>query len=196
MQQKQKTLSLVMVAMFAALTAIGAFIKVPLPVVPFTLQIVFVFLAGCLLGSRNGLLSQLVYIGIGLVGLPVFTQGGGITYVMQPTFGFLIGFALAALVIGWLLEKVDIPTKRHFMFANSVGLLLIYAIAVPYLYVSLNFWLDVQTSWSHVFLVGFLNSIVADFCLSIVSAFLAERLYKVFRSARVIEIKQIIKENA
>ncbi|MEG0438896.1 MAG: biotin transporter BioY [Solibacillus sp.] len=196
MKQRQKTLSLVMVAMFAALTAIGAFIKVPLPVVPFTLQIVFVFLAGCLLGSRNGLLSQLVYIGIGLVGLPVFTQGGGITYVMQPTFGFLIGFALAAFVIGWLLEKVDIPTKKHFMFANSVGLLLIYAIAVPYLYVSLNFWLDVQTSWSHVFLVGFLNSIVADFCLSIVSALLAERLYKVFRSARVIEIKQIIKENA
>lgn len=196
MQQRQKTLSLVMVAMFAALTAIGAFIKVPLPVVPFTLQIVFVFLAGCLLGSRNGLFSQLVYIGIGLVGLPVFTQGGGITYVMQPTFGFLIGFALAAFVIGWLLEKVDVPTKKHFIFANSVGLLLIYIVAVPYLYVALNFWLGLQTSWSHVFLVGFLNSIVADFCLAIVSAFLAERLYKVFRSARAIEIKQMEKELA
>lgn len=75
MQQRKSTLSLVMIAMFAALTAIGAFIKVPLPVVPFTLQIVFVLLAGSLLGSRNGLLSQSVYIGIGLVGLPVFTQG-------------------------------------------------------------------------------------------------------------------------
>ncbi|MEQ6356022.1 biotin transporter BioY [Lysinibacillus sp. M3] len=186
MFKRQSTLSLVMIAMFAALTAIGAFIKIPLPVVPFTLQIVFVFLAGSLLGSRNGLQSQLVYIGVGLVGLPVFTQGGGITYVLQPTFGFLIGFALAALVIGFMIERVDTPTKKHFIGANIVGLIIIYGVAVPYLYVALNFWLHVKTSWSHIFVVGFLNSIVADFCLAIASAFLAERLYKVFHSARTI----------
>ena len=196
MFKRQSTLSLVMIALFAALTAIGAFIKVPLPVVPFTLQIVFVFLAGCLLGSRNGFQSQLVYIGIGLVGLPVFTQGGGIMYVLQPTFGFLIGFALAALVIGWMIEKVDMPTKRHFIGANIVGLIIIYAVAVPYLYVSLNFWLNMKTSWSHIFLVGFLNSIVADFCLALASGLLAERLYKVFRSARALKIVQVKKESA
>ncbi|MGE7692675.1 biotin transporter BioY [Lysinibacillus sp. NPDC094177] len=186
MFKRQSTLSLVMIAMFAALTAIGAFIKIPLPVVPFTLQIVFVFLAGCLLGSRNGFQSQLVYIGVGLVGLPVFTQGGGITYVLQPTFGFLIGFALAALVIGFMIERVDTPTRKHFISANIVGLIIIYAVAVPYLYVSLNFWLHMKTSWSHIFVVGFLNSIVADFCLALASAFLAERLYKVFNSARAL----------
>lgn len=195
MLKRQSTLSLVMIALFAALTAIGAFIKVPLPVVPFTLQIVFVFLAGCLLGSRNGFQSQLVYIGIGLAGLPVFTQGG-ITYVLQPTFGYLIGFALAALVIGWMIEKVDSPTKKHFIGANVVGLIIIYAVAVPYLYGALNFWLHVKTSWSHVFLVGFLNSIVADFCLAIASALLAERLYKVFHSARSLKIVQVKRENA
>lgn len=196
MLKRQSTLSLVMIALFAALTAIGAFIKVPLPVVPFTLQIVFVFLAGCLLGSRNGFQSQLVYIGVGLVGLPVFTQGGGITYVLQPTFGYLIGFALAALVIGWMIEKVESPTKKHFIGANIVGLIIIYTVAVPYLYVSLNFWLHVETSWSHIFLVGFLNSIIADFCLAIASALLAERLYKVFRSARSLNLVQMKKENA
>lgn len=196
MLQRQSTLSIVMIALFAALTAIGAFIKVPLPVVPFTLQIVFVFLAGCLLGSRNGFQSQLVYIGIGLVGLPVFTQGGGITYVLQPTFGYLIGFALAALVIGWMIDKVESPTKKHFIGANIVGLIIIYAVAVPYLYVSLNFWLQVETSWSHIFLVGFLNSIIADFCLAIASALLAERLFNVFRSARSLNLVQVKKENA
>ncbi|MEG0258978.1 MAG: biotin transporter BioY [Lysinibacillus sp.] len=196
MKHKLSTISLVMIAMFAALTAIGAFIKIPLPVVPFTLQIVFVFLAGCLLGSRNGFMSQLVYIGIGLAGLPVFTQGGGITYVLQPTFGYLIGFALAALVIGWMIERVESPTKKHFIAANIVGLFLIYAVAVPYLYVSLNFWLDVKSSWSHILLVGFLNSIVIDFCLAVVTALLAERLYNVFRSARMIRIGHMKKENA
>ncbi len=184
MQQRSAILSVIMIAMFAALTAIGAFIKVPLPVVPFTLQIVFVFLAGCLLGSRDGLLSQIVYIGIGLVGMPVFTQGGGITYILQPTFGYLIGFAAAAFLIGLIIERVETPTKKHFIGANIIGLLVIYGIAVPYLYVSLNVWLDMKTSWSHVFLVGFLGSIVADFCLAIITALLAERLYHVFRTAR------------
>jgi len=195
MLQRQSTLSLVMIAMFAALTAIGAFIKIPLPVVPFTLQIVFVFLAGCLLGARNGFISQLVYIAIGLAGLPVFTQGGGITYVLQPTFGYLIGFALAAFVIGTMLNRLETPTKKHFIVANIVGLIIIYAVAVPYLYMALNLWLNMKTSWSHVFLVGFINSIVADFCLAIASALLAERLYKVFRSARALKFVQVEKEN-
>lgn len=113
-----------MIAMFAALTAIGAFIKIPLPVVPFTLQIIFVFLAGSLLGSRNGFQSQLVYIGVGLVGLPVFTQGGGITYVLQPTFGYLIGFALAAFIIGFIIERIDSPTKNILLVQILWGLLL------------------------------------------------------------------------
>ncbi|MFJ7666164.1 biotin transporter BioY [Lysinibacillus sp. NPDC097195] len=195
MLQRQSTLSLVMIAMFAALTAVGAFIKIPLPVVPFTLQIVFVFLAGCLLGARNGFLSQFVYIAIGLAGLPVFTQGGGITYVLQPTFGYLIGFALAAFVVGTIIDRREAPTKKHFIVANIVGLLIIYAVAVPYLYMALNLWLNMKSSWSHVFLVGFVNSIVADFCLAIASALLAERLYKVFRSARAIKFVQVEKEN-
>lgn len=193
--KRHSTLALVMIAMFAALTAIGAFIKIPLPIVPFTLQIVFVFLAGCLLGSRNGFYSQLVYIGVGLVGLPVFTQGGGITYVLQPTFGYLIGFALAAYVIGMILERVETPTKKHFIGATITGLFIIYGIAVPYLYVALNFWLDMSTSWSHVFVIGFLSSIVADFCLAISAALLAEKLYKVFQSARGVTISQVEREN-
>ncbi|MEY2364144.1 biotin transporter BioY [Lysinibacillus capsici] len=195
MGKRQQTLALVMIAMFAALTAIGAFVKIPLPVVPFTLQIVFVFLAGCLLGSRNGFYSQLVYVSVGLVGLPVFTQGGGITYVLQPTFGYLIGFALAAYVIGFIIERIETPTKKHFIAATIIGLVIIYAVAVPYLYVALNFWLDMKSSWSHVFVVGFLSSIVADFCLAITSALLAERLYKVFQSARNVKFSHVEGEN-
>ena len=183
--RQTSTLSLVLIAMFAALTAIGAFIKIPLPVVPFTLQIVFVFLAGSLLGSRHGFLSQVVYIGVGLVGLPVFTQGGGIMYVLQPTFGYLIGFALGAYVIGKIIELFDHPTRKHFMIAHLVGLIVIYAVGVPYLYAALNFWMDMPTSFSHVFLVGFLNTVVVDIVLAILLAALAERLYKVFQSNKI-----------
>ena len=72
---KARTISYV--ALFTALTAIGAFIKIPIPYIPFTLQILAVYLAGALLGPRLGMLSQLCYVLIGLIGVPVFAEGGG-----------------------------------------------------------------------------------------------------------------------
>ena len=97
-----KTKDLVLCAMFVALIAVGAFIKVPVPVVPFTLQFLFTMLAGLLLGPVNGALAVVVYIVLGLVGLPIFTQGGGPGYIFQPSFGYIIGFAVAAYVTGRL----------------------------------------------------------------------------------------------
>ena len=74
-------------AIFTALIAVGAFIKIPVPVVPFTLQLLFTTLARMILGAGAGAVSVLVYLLIGLAGIPVFTGGGGIGYVLQPTFG-------------------------------------------------------------------------------------------------------------
>ena len=88
-----KTKDLVLCAMFVALIAVGAFIKIPVPVVPFTLQFLFTMLAGLLLGPVNGALAVVVYIVLGLIGLPIFTQGGGPGYIFQPSFGYIIGFA-------------------------------------------------------------------------------------------------------
>ena len=70
-----KTRMLLLTALFAALTAIGAFLKIPTPWSSFTLQVFFVCMAGVLLGPKYGALSQLVYIALGLMGLPIFTTG-------------------------------------------------------------------------------------------------------------------------
>ena len=86
---KNKVNDLVMISLFAALTAVGAFIKIPIPHVPLTLQTLMVMFAGLILGSRRGALSQLLYLVIGLLGIPIFAQGGGPGYVLQPSFGFL-----------------------------------------------------------------------------------------------------------
>ena len=72
--------SINLMALFAALTAIGAFIRIPLPYVPITLQTIFVLLAGVLLGKKRAALSQVIYLVIGLAGVPVFTEGGGRLY--------------------------------------------------------------------------------------------------------------------
>ncbi|MHC4788365.1 MAG: biotin transporter BioY [Planctomycetota bacterium] len=87
---------------FAALTAVGARISVPLPgtAVPFTLQPVAVLLAGALLGSRLGAASQLAYLAAGVAGLPVFVAGGGPAYLLGPTGGYLVAFPVAALIAG------------------------------------------------------------------------------------------------
>ena len=104
-RKKNETKSIVLCSLFSALVCIGAFIKVPLSPVPFTMQWFFVAMAGLILGSKLGFTSVVMYICIGLVGLPVFTKGGGIGYVFQPTFGYIIGFAVAAFVIGKISKK-------------------------------------------------------------------------------------------
>ena len=101
-----KTRQMILIALFAALTGIGAFIKIPTPLVPYTLQYLFCAYAGIFLGSKDGLYSQLLYISIGLVGFPIFASGGGPAYVLQPTFGYLMGFAAGAYVIGLLIKKL------------------------------------------------------------------------------------------
>ncbi len=64
-------------ALFIALITIGTFIRIPIPLLPFTLQFLFTMLAGLLLGGRWGALTVFIYIVLGLMGVPVFTEGGG-----------------------------------------------------------------------------------------------------------------------
>ena len=92
------THSLALCALFAAMIAVGALIRIPIPLVPFTLQFLFTTLAGLLLGAKQGTVAVAIYIVIGLAGLPVFSQGGGLGYVLQPTFGYIIGFCLGTYV--------------------------------------------------------------------------------------------------
>ena len=71
-----RTKNLMYCSLFTALIAVGAFIKIPIPVVPFTLQFLFTTLAGLLLGSKMGAVSVIAYMVLGLVGLPIFSEGG------------------------------------------------------------------------------------------------------------------------
>ncbi len=132
-----KTKDMILIALFATLTTIGAYISIPIGVVPFTFQTLFVMLSGLLLGSKKGALSMIVYVLMGLVGMPVFANGlSGIGIIFKPTFGYLIGFIVASYIIGLIHEKT-----KHFKFyfiAPFVGLVAIYIIGVPYLYYIFN----------------------------------------------------------
>lgn len=121
-----RTKEMVLFGLFTALIAIGAFIKIPVPVCPFTLQLLFTTLAGLILGSRNGACSVGLYVLLGLAGVPVFTEGGGPSYIFQPTFGYLIGFIAGAWLTGWIFERSGDFSFGKTLFANLAGLLVVY----------------------------------------------------------------------
>ncbi len=130
---------LVLTALFTALTAIGAFIKIPTAWVSFTLQIFFTFLAGILLGPGWGALSQLIYVLLGLIGVPVFTEGGGFGYVFHFTFGFLIGLIPCAAVTGALARHGrGSRSTLQIVLACVAGLAVLYAVGLPYMAWVLN----------------------------------------------------------
>ena len=92
---------LVWTALLAACIAVGAWLQLPIGPVPITLQPVFVFAAGYLLGPVNGAAAVLLYVAAGVVGLPVFAGGkAGLGVLFGPTGGYLAGFVLGAAVTG------------------------------------------------------------------------------------------------
>lgn len=107
-QTHSNTASLVLCGLFAALTAICSYINIPLGFtpVPINLATLAVFLAGGLLGMKYGTLTMAVYVLMGAVGLPVFSEfQAGIGVLIGPTGGFLIGYIASAFLIGLLLQK-------------------------------------------------------------------------------------------
>ena len=93
--------------------------------VPFTLQLFFVTMAGFVLGPRLGAVSALVYVALGLLGVPIFTEGGGLGYVFKPTFGYLISFALAAYVTGKIAHSAKEPSYARLALAAAAGMAVI-----------------------------------------------------------------------
>lgn len=165
----------VLIAIFAALTAIGAFISIPIPYVPFTMQFFFSSISGIILGSKKGALSQLLYILIGLIGIPVFTKGGGPQYIFQPTFGYLIGLVISTYIIGKVVE-IRSNSFKNLLLANLLGIVFIYIIGVTYFYLITKFYLGVNITIRVAIYNGFLLTIPGDILKSIVTALVGNKV--------------------
>lgn len=178
------TRSTILCALFVALTAIGAFIRIPVPVCPFTLQLLFTTLAGLLLGARLGGLSVAAYVLIGLIGVPIFTEGGGPAYVFQPTFGYLIGFAVGAYIAGAMTEHVKHLTMARLLAANFVNLLVVYLCGMVYVYIINNFYLNTPIGVWPVFLYCFVLAVPGDIVLCVLAAVIGRKLIPVVKQYR------------
>lgn len=163
-------------AQFAALIAVGAFIRIPIPVLPFTLQFLFTSLAGSLLGAKYGSLSVALYIGLGLAGLPIFSLGGGPGYVFYPTFGYLIGFLAGTYITGRIVEKNANSGFKQVLFANFAGLFVVYLFGMVYFYFISNFYIGNPIGFWALFFYCFILAIPGDIALCFFSAFLYAKL--------------------
>lgn len=176
-----KVKALVLCALFAALTAVGAFLKIPIPYVPVTMQYFFCALAGVCLGSRLGAVSQAVYVAVGLIGFPIFTEGGGFGYVLRPTFGYLLGFILCAYVVGLLTERMKDLKYFKILPALLAGLICLYALGVPYLYAIYNLYLGEAKDLGWVLYMGFITKLPGNIAMALAAAFIAQKIIPVLR---------------
>lgn len=181
MIKRQKLLGMALAALFAALVAIGAFIRIPAPLVPFTLQTMFVTLAGLLLGRRLGAVSVLLYIAMGLIGLPVFTEGGGMGYLLKPSFGYIIGFAAAAWLTGHIAHSVERPGYGRLLWAGFAGLGAVYSFGLVYYYFISTLYLGRPMGLWQLLLYCFILTVPGDILLNFLAAALARRLLPLLR---------------
>lgn len=170
-----------MTALFVALVAVGAFIKIPIPYLPFTLQLLFTTLAGLILGSRLGGMSVVMYLILGLAGVPIFTEGGGLMYVVKPTFGYLLGFAIGAFVAGRMVETSVTLTFKRLLAASFVNLAIVYGVGMLYLYEIKDLYLGKPIGLDALFIYCFALPVIPDIFLCILAAVIAKRLLPILK---------------
>ena len=158
------------IALFAALIAAGAFIRIPVPPVPVTLQLFFVTLASALLGGGRAFAAVCVYIALGLLGVPVFTGGGGLQYVLTPTFGYIVGFAVGALV-----RSARAPGLGRLLLAFAVTDAIVYLFGLTHYFLVAGVYLGGEVTAYTLFVSCFALFLPGDCAQCLLSAMIARR---------------------
>ena len=167
-----------LVALFAALISVGGKITIPIPFVPITLQTLFTVLAGLLLGSKLGTISVLLFIVLGLLGLPVFSAGAGPGYIFHPTFGYILGFIGGTWLAGFIVERSKTKTFLVMLGACLANCAVVYAVGVPFYYFIANYYLHSPIGAWSLLLHGCILTLPGDMIKYVIASLLAVRLRK------------------
>lgn len=164
-----KIKDLCIISIFSALIVICSWITIPFAI-PFTMQLFGIFLASGYLGLKKGFLAILIYLVVGLIGLPVFSNfNGGIGVLFGPTGGYLIGFLFIPLIVG--------IKKKHTIF--SLILLMLLSLIVSYLFGSLWFYIYNKVDFKTILITCVIPFILPDLFKILLSALIIERIKKI-----------------
>ncbi len=178
--RNSKLQMMIVTALFAAIIGILAQVTIPLPLVPITGQTLAIGLAATILGSRYGTLSSILYLIIGAIGIPVFSQmSAGFGVIFGPTGGFIVGFIPTAFIIGIYLEKTKFTVTNAFI-ANIIGMFVTLIIGTV--------WLKViaQLSWTAAFMGGFAPFIIGGIIKAILAAWIGILVRQRLQSANIL----------
>lgn len=210
---KSSVYELICCALFTALMAVGAYIKIMIPLgifeVTISLQLFFALISGCVLGRKWGALSIICYVFLGLIGLPIFAHGGGIYYIMKPTFGFIIGFAAAAFTAGAVYESLNASGKqgvhgqqnentgnikksyrkrqlKRLCISCIAGEAAYYICGLIYYYVIFNFVLTngMTIGLKELFMIWLLSTVSADTVIAVAAGVMSLRIMTMLKHIR------------
>lgn len=181
----RKTSLLICTALGAALMVVGAYVKFPIPglTVQFTTQVFFMLTIGLTLPFPYGSASILCYIALGLVGLPVFSRGGGLHTVFTPEFGYLLGFVFATAVMG-LLRKWLKAKPFGITLCAMIGVVSVYIVAIPYIALIAALYTKVPLAAGTLFSAYFLAFLPMDILKAVLAALVARQLLKAIPQLR------------
>ncbi|MDD2648643.1 MAG: biotin transporter BioY [Eubacteriales bacterium] len=179
---------MIICALMCALTAVSAFIRIPIPGtdVVFSMQVLMVLLCGAVAGPAIGALSQALYVALGLIGLPIFTTGGGFSCALNPSFGYLLGFILGAFVTG-LVSRGGKESLVRFILASLAGVLAIYSVALPYIYILKTLYLSAEMPLSLLISAYFLAFLPLDAVKALIAAFAGRKICFALRKAGLVK---------
>jgi len=174
---KVRTKDITLIALFVAITIILSQIVVPVAPVPISLSMIAIYLSGALLGWKRGGITQIIYLLIGAVGLPVFASAkGGIPVLFGPTGGYIFGYVVATIIIGFIIEKARAMNVYVIIGAMTAGLISCYLLG--------TIWLGFITEIGFVkaLFVGVIPFIPGDILKIVVSTLIVQKLNKGYSS--------------
>lgn len=173
-----KTRDLIFCSIFTALIAVGAFLKITIPPFPvmFSFQTFFVFLSAFLLGTKRSVTAVVVYIILGLIGIPVFASGGGVGYIFQPTFGYILGFIPGAYLCASLCKKNESTFWK--ILSSFSGLCVVYLLGTLYFWIIKGVYMGDEISLWYIILNGALVFLPFDFICICLLSYITKRLKK------------------
>lgn len=169
------TFDIILCGLFIALFTVGAYIRIPIMGVPFTLQLFFIMLAGQILKWHTAAFAVMTYIVLGVLGLPVFAGGGGIGYILTPGFGYLLGFVFCAVFIAAGNKNSSVLRQT---LKNFFGVILVYLCGSVYTILITEFYLNQTINLWGILLSGIIVFIPTDICFCVVSAIVSKRVNK------------------
>lgn len=149
-------MDVVLIAAGAAVVAVASQLYIPIQPVPITMQTLAVLLVGSTLGALRGTLAMVLYMALGLVGLPVFSEGAsGAAVLFGATGGYIIGFAFAAALTGWLAQREWDKKFLGAALSFSAGTVVIFAFGLLGLAITLGGTLEQTLAWGlYPFIIG------------------------------------------